>query len=108
MNAAETIQAAIDRLAALRESATQGPWLGWKQYNPLYGMQYGIESGRGEEVFASGALRDDVELVEMMHRTIDAQLAILRHAVQFNRGDLGIGINRHAVALAEAILGGAK
>jgi hypothetical protein len=69
MNAAETIAAAIEKLEAGRTAATSGPWS-----SGLVGV-YGPEG----YVASDGDMwPDDRALIVTLHRTIDAQLAILR------------------------------
>jgi hypothetical protein len=83
MSAVEEIEAAIAKLTELREKSLSGPWEAWKQYNPLSGNIYGLEA-RDENV-AKFYSPFEVELVEVLHRTIDAQIAILRGARLFKR-----------------------
>jgi hypothetical protein len=118
MNAAETIQEAIDKLTALRDDAAEGPWLGWVQYNPLRGQMYGVENSEGP-IADKVASREDAELIEVLHRTIDAQLAILRAAIEDHprdrerwlftahqtAGDLWHFSNALPIDLASAIVG---
>lgn len=103
MTAVEEIEAAIVELEALKVASTPGPWtapaaiLGLKS-TTIFGTP--IDGGHAAYV----ATAHDAELIVTLHRTIDAQLAILRHVAD-GRGDLGIGTNRYVVALARAING---
>lgn len=107
MGAVDEIRAAIESLERLKEQSAPAPWEGWKQYNPLRGEVYGVEAN-GEEVAKTYSLAD-TELIEVLHRTIDPQLAILRRAMGVL--DLSFGHAESAVerecALARAINGGA-
>ena len=76
MSAVDEIQAAIDRLTNLKETSTPGPWIGWRQYDPLRGTQFGIEAR--DVPTAKVYTIEDADLIERLHATIDAQLAILR------------------------------
>jgi hypothetical protein len=105
MTAAETIEKAIEKLEGLATSP--GPWIGWRQYNPLYGFRYGIEDGDGHHV---AAFESDVDtaLVETLHRTINTQLVILRAGVPDRTeafSEAGQAYHAAATILAEAILG---
>lgn len=86
MSAADEIQAAIGKLAELKSDATAGPWFGWHQYNPLKGTKTGVEP-RGGDVAETYSIHD-AELIEVLHATIDAQLAILRSEVERQRESL--------------------
>lgn len=102
MTPVEKLQAAIEKL----EHHVDESWHGF------YGVSRGqIEaSNPGGARRVSGTLRrEDAELIVTLHRTIDAQLAILRDVLE------AANIERHwdtlvytlnAVALADAILGG--
>jgi hypothetical protein len=86
MTAVEEIRAAIEKLTELKNMSTQ-------------------PDATGSSDVATCFNRHDAELIVTLHRTIDAQLAILRHVAEHYRGDLGIGTNRYVVALARAING---
>jgi hypothetical protein len=99
VNAVERLEAAITKLEGLRGSKPESGDREWTQ--------------RGRTIFAfdgtpvaKDVLSWDRDLIVTLHRTIDAQLAILRHVRAHYSGDLGISTNRHVVALADAILGG--
>jgi hypothetical protein len=81
MNAAETIQAAIDKLEAGKagDGFCVGPW----QYlrKGSWGGESAVADSNGHPLAWVGDGNDadrDAELIVMLHRTIDAQLAILR------------------------------
>lgn len=80
MNAAETIAAAIEKLEHLKGTSTDGPWV--DEYSGEAGacvVPADAESTR--EAVAQLRLLPaafDAELIATLHRTIDAQLAILR------------------------------
>lgn len=89
MNAVEKLEAAIEKLEADKASYVPGPHIDLRDVSPENTQWF---------LWALPLLRRD-------QRSIDAQLAILRHVLAHYRGDLGISTNRHVVALADAILG---
>lgn len=91
------LTAAIEKLEAERKNASRGVEF-YKQYNILRGDLYSAEDEYGERVAKFERLPDAV-LADTLHRTIDAQLAILRFAVD------GLYDLPEFVALADAILG---
>lgn len=115
MTAVEEIQTAIDELTRLKDSSTEGYWRVYEDsgttihsdpetYSPL------IDAGdfaASSERFENPA---DAYLIVTLHRTIDAQLAILRLGLAFYHGDPTLlpGVVRaadNALALARAING---
>ena len=111
MSAGEEIQAAIDKLAELRDNSTLAPWSVDEQ--PETGecriiREFEFFGSQIEPVTNGGSQRADADLIVTLNHTIDAQLAILRHTGKFYSGDLGIGANRHVVELARAINGGTQ
>jgi hypothetical protein len=112
MNAAEKIQAAIERLEELKADGTNGPWFTW---HPQRGgrCNSSVDSAthdpeESETVVEGG--RGDVELIVTLHRTIDAQLAILWDNLAI-ADEMTLGYSpdepdslARALALAEAIL----
>lgn len=95
----DDVRHAIEKLIALKNAATAGAWGsvpddGWW----LEGVRHRVVRGPGlsEVAFTNDA---NAELISTLHSTIDAQLAILRHAVERYelRGD--------TIALARAING---
>ena len=104
MTPVEKLQAAIEKL----EHHVDESWHGF------YGVSRGqIEaSNPGGARRVSGTLRrEDAELIVTLHRTIDAQLAILRFAVKRLEAittltGLHLQAHEHEMALADAILGG--
>ncbi|UAJ78354.1 hypothetical protein IT072_13915 [Leifsonia sp. ZF2019] len=72
LNAQETITAAIEKLEGLRDAACQGPW----ERREDYGLT-GLVSGEGESI-AIDFFIPDADLIVTLHRTIDAQLALLK------------------------------
>ena len=104
----ERIEAAIAKLEGLRS----GCWPGaWDYHDGVISTERGFELFRHHEndVYTNGAPIDgealaQARLVITLHRTVDAQLAILRLGVEF----AAISPNRYtdaAAALADAILG---
>lgn len=93
MNAEETIAAAIEKLEKLRGAATPAPW-------DFYGGEpfgYGIGFPVGLVVHRDEITDEDAELIVTLHRTIDAQLAILQESKTW-------GISDATIDLARAIL----
>ena len=82
MTAAQEIQAAIEKLTTLKEQSTPGPW-GWDSQGIVQSFDISVQVGKHEweriGVVAPEHVRDaDAELIITLHRTIDAQLEILR------------------------------
>lgn len=108
MNAAETIQAAIDKLTRLREKASPGPW----EHQP-YGAQNQNGDYSGADIFdANGEylLHDvsdtDGSLISTLHATIDAQIELLEgHRKYAEASWLNVEPDDVVVKLARAILG---
>lgn len=76
MNAAETIQAAIEKLEQLKALVTPGDW--WsRDIDAVF-----AGPGLSDDVAVAYEVRLswDVELIVTLHRTIDAQLDLLRYA----------------------------
>lgn len=112
MGAVERLQAAIDKLETLRGAGVSP--LPWNTYSLDWRMLVAGRSDSDEALIladARAATRDDFELIVTLHRTIDAQLAILRDTLT-RYGDkiteprwIPIGSAAAALALADAILG---
>lgn len=106
MNAVETLGAAIHKLETLKAAGTEGEW--WM--NPIERGEVFIEGdpAAGEYPLAEVHEHADAELIVTLHRTIDAQLAILRAALDdFERyGSKPSKFFENDLALADAILGG--
>lgn len=110
-SAVDRLRAAVGVLERLKADSAPGPWE--KRY--VLGMAdwpVVISDGIGAE-WAAGVSspEHDAELIVTLHRTIDAQLAFLRSV----HGARGVEKNwatldttRRALALADAILGGAE
>lgn len=109
MTPAERLQAAIKKLEALKAESTPGPWLAWKKYDPLRGEVYGIEWEAIDIIAVRSYNAADADLIATLHRTIDAQLPILRSALGDAEGSHDEpGAFELAVGLADAILGAAS
>lgn len=91
-NAAETIQAAIDKLESDR--AATSDW----EFNPRF------ESIDSPSKWIADVLPENGERIMRWHRTIDAQLAILRNAL-IDYYSYGTRIIADTLDLARAILG---
>ena len=111
MTPAERIQAAIESLESLKAESTPGPWLaryvlGKADWPVLVsdgiGTIFDYPEGYAEE--------SDVLLIAALHRTIDAQLAILRFAVTHPLIPFSgePSFDEHEILLADAILGPAS
>lgn len=79
MTPVERLRAAIDKLETMKQESFDGPWVAhhpfsysWIEGAPYAGMRSKIAVQVDEP---------DAELIVTLHRTIDAQLAILRFAV---------------------------
>lgn len=108
MTPAEKIQAAIDKLEALKAESIGGDWRVLRKY--AYEPEVRVQAYFQNELNGNTRVADvreyrrTPELIVTLHRTIDAQLGILRVGIEFS----GITPNRYtdtAVALADAILG---
>ncbi len=131
MTPVERLQAAIEKLERLKNESTPGPWLladanaaEERVYGPLWVVTHeSLSTDRAdgeapEEWFLElriGA-REDGDLIVALHRTIDAQLAILRFGLQrqyavdwtrrtFTANDKQLEAAGLELALAEAIIG---
>lgn len=111
MTPAERLQAAIEMLESMREEAPPGPWEHWP-FQSSRRLYSGLDLDH--PISAEEVLRADSEystqLIEVLHRTIDAQLAILREALfqlegaPARAGFIGNEFNLF-MRLADAILG---
>lgn len=109
MNAAETIQAAIDKLTRLRDEANVAPWSLYFRSgkNAAHG---GIDSPSGY-VSSPSLKAGNADLIITLHATIDAQLAILQDSIDYRDTLARAGVewvekdNSAVLLLARAILG---
>ena len=114
MNAVERLTAAIEKLEALKAEAFAGPWEALGS-GVEHGDHWYVLSGRESILYISANDGSDeefrqptAELIVTLHRTIDAQLAILRwslNEIEYENGEV-VYYDEHTVALADAILGG--
>lgn len=109
MTALEEIEAAIEKLTELQSSSTDGRWELFHAYDgyEIVTVNDRVTFG-GLSSVSDGAIPDvsDAYLVVTLHRTIDAQLAILRDAA-FTLGSIAQFRDCHAeLVLARAINGG--
>jgi hypothetical protein len=111
VNAAETIAAAIEKLETLRDAGTPGPWVDGENAGRYDAAIVTADSG----MWADAVVRDDgfldfrdAALVITLHRTIDAQLAVLRMfgANLALLDDWEPHPDNEIMALARAVLGG--
>lgn len=116
MNAADTIAAAIEKLEALKVDSHPGPWEHWPEagdieiHVPSYpdGERIIATAVRPRGGWGAPIYQDNYEpnadLIVTLHRTIDAQLTILRTGKQFAEITPNT-FTRVALDLALAILG---
>lgn len=118
MSAVERLQAAIDKLEALRAESTQGEW-GFESVpetgeSRIYAEADGFAFMAATTVtfypVPGGMKPSDADLIATLHRTIDAQLAILRTALdvveETEEGAIrASALGMSALGLAHAILG---
>ena len=114
VTAVQEIQAAIDKLTQIRAQSTPGPW-DWDRQGVVQSFDISVQVGEHEHerigVVALEHVREgDAALIVTLHRTIDAQLAILTDGLadMMSRERLGLPLNTGPVrtlALARAING---
>lgn len=113
MTAVEELRAAIVKLTELRDAAHDGPWS--VEEIPETGecrlvREFEFFGPQIEVVAPGGMIRDDADLIVTLHRTIDAQLAILQEAATqltdaYGGAQLGPEFYGNELALARAING---
>ncbi|MBF4578938.1 hypothetical protein [Frigoribacterium sp. VKM Ac-2530] len=106
MTTAETLRAAIAKLTEQRDAAMKGPWRHialnyWGAPTP------GIWADGEDSEVGYPFNQPDANLLVTLHATIDAQIELLKLAIDY--GDLQVGRGSqfiaHAHELATAILG---
>ena len=102
MGAVERLQAAIEKLEVFKGRSTPGPWVQVDAYNASpAGASVRISRSPTFHYNAYAGTPENAELIVTLHRTVDAQLAILY------RGLVSVAPEREvAEMLADAILGG--
>ena len=108
MTPAERLQAAIEKLEHQKALSTTGPWEAYTVPGTRKEAEYvaiGIGDSEARVVRFEGGYFD-ADLIVTLHRTIDAQLAILRAALKARTLALYSPMTDPALALADAILGG--
>ena len=129
MTPVQRLQAAIEKLEALKAEISPGAWTLFGSSTFGYGIERGYDAddpSAGTIVVARYEVADaEAELIITLHRTIDAQLEVLRSAADFLTNaerewpapiwdrhpelrDRLEGLLRFEVALADAILGGTQ
>lgn len=118
------LNAAIEKLETLKAESTPGPWHHWPEAGAveIYSSWRDPEDRPSSETVIVSSVRPrlgwghdiyepdepNAELIVVLHRTVDAQLAILR-AAQLEHTDAMTPIEKPywdaALALADAILG---
>lgn len=110
MTPVERLQAAIEKLERLKDTATPGDWrAGSDTYGNAEVRSWFDNDQNGNTRIAHTYAHDraDSYLIVTLHRTIDAQLAILRSAFGDSSGSHDEpNAFRLALELADAILGG--
>ena len=102
------ISAAIEKLERLKAESTPGPWTYRERVlglpNTTISAGDGVHVGYATPMHATAA---NAHLIVTLHRTIDAQLELLRLAQKYGELDAGSGSRfiAGAVKLADAILG---
>jgi hypothetical protein len=91
---AETIAAAIEKLEHLRSRGSDGPWRVDVLSRTNGTVAVSNEVGR---YVAHYVAEPDAERIVTLHRTIDAQLAILQHALARAESKISTGGNDRAV-----------
>lgn len=105
MTEVERLEAAIEKLETLKAGSAQGEWqfAADGSESAIYDNDTGYELALIPEMFMAGNFAANADLIVTLHRTIDAQLGILRAA----RVVYGSGIAvPEWMTLADAILGG--
>lgn len=105
MTPIEKLQAAIDKLEALKAESTPGTWRAWDSFSSdraprvyITGNNSGPSDGN-RVARVENQENQDADLIVTLHRTIDTQLEILRFVVD------GLYNLPEFIALADAILG---
>ena len=103
MNAASEIQAAIERLTALKD-ASDGPWaVRSDQWG--HGVAGELVNRNDEYVVEEGYL-PYLMVIEVLHATIDAQMAVMRNFTEvYGESKTPNGYAMSILALARAING---
>lgn len=118
MSPVERLQAAIEKLEKLRDESTPASWHYWTDeltgevdiWHDGEARSHVAQIGKHEDV----RVYRDADLIVTLHRTIDAQLAILRNTVRLHGEFVALGKESHwleaieragDLALADAILG---
>jgi hypothetical protein len=96
MTPIEELQAAHERLNEMKRGAQPGPW----QHKGDYILRDGHRS-----LIATGLGTKNVDLIETLHRTIDAQLALIASAIHMRVWGAELDLQEPVIALARAING---
>lgn len=100
MNAVREIEAAIGALERLKAEVTPGEWFG--RTNILGNIRIHADGLIAAEVYGGDGeyeAESNVALIVTLHRTVDAQLAVLEAAI-FNIGADRLGYTHATVAAA--------
>ena len=112
MNPVERLQAAVEKLEQLKADSTPGPWSVNVHHNAMHSAEFRAPGPWNGFLLVAAHVNDgDPELIVALHRTIDAQLSLLRHAEKFlgnvghHTSSIAAPFIDDALALADAILG---
>lgn len=113
MNAAETIQAAINRLEKYKAESTSGPWFTTYERSRWLRIWGNGDGDHADAVAQTEGGTGNAPLIVTLHRTIDAQLGILRGVLRVHQEIVPLDFDDEetwpipawALALAKAILG---
>ena len=114
MSAVDEIRAAIEKLTGLKESSTQGVWTILDGGDRFIAEEDPLGDGPFEYIVTEPVAfrrEADCDLIEVLHRTIDAQIGVLRDALSLYEDPIPMFIGRedqvcwHQIALARAING---
>jgi len=115
MNAVERLQAAIEKLEALKAASTQptdgNAWIQGRLTHRYEGVG-DVYTGPNENTPGSADIvtyiqPEDAELIVTLHRTIDAQIRVLEEGKRewYRSSTYPTDVAHAAIALADAILG---
>lgn len=100
----ELIRQARERLEQLRDESTQGEWVGSTIFTglPFAPKIEGYSIRASGELVVEGSSLSDSELIVTLHRTLDAQIQILKDASEYKfESNIPLG----AILVAKAIMG---
>lgn len=115
MTPVEEVEAAIAKLTTLKDTSTPGDWfLTYESAtHPRVWGNASLDSLDADHVATTARSAIDAELIVALHRTIDAQLAVLNESLEFYANSKAIGMTdsemaeyySNTITLAKAING---